>query len=66
MAIEPREGRSVEPFAGSIGIIGIAAILALSNGVNHSITKTEEDALSSYPLTMPLELSLSKTCGAMP
>ena len=39
-------------FRSSIGIIGIAAILALSNGVNNYITKTEEDALSSYPLTI--------------
>ena len=39
-------------FAGSIGIIGIAAILALSNGVNGYIKKVEEDTLSSYPLTI--------------
>ena len=39
-------------FAGSIGIIGIAAILALSNGVNEYIAKVEEDTLSSYPLTI--------------
>ena len=37
---------------GSIGIIGIAAILALSNGVNGYIAKVEEDTLSSYPLTI--------------
>ena len=35
-----------------IGIIGIAAILALSNGVNGYIKKVEEDTLSSYPLTI--------------
>jgi hypothetical protein len=39
-------------FAGSIGIIGIAAILALSNGVNNYIEDTEQSALSSYPLTI--------------
>lgn len=39
-------------FAGSIGIIGIAAILALSNGVNNYIAKTESEALSSFPLTI--------------
>ena len=39
-------------FAGSIGIIGIAAILALSNGVNEYIAKVEEDTLSSYPLSI--------------
>ncbi len=37
-------------FAGSIGIIGIALILALSNGVNDYIKKTEEETLSEYPL----------------
>ena len=39
-------------FAGSIGIIGIALILALSNGVNAYIQKTEEDTLSSYPISI--------------
>ena len=37
-------------FAGSIGIIGIALILALSNGVNGYIKSVEEDTLSEYPL----------------
>lgn len=37
-------------FAGSIGIIGIALILSLSNGVNKYIENQESDALSSYPL----------------
>ncbi len=37
-------------FAGSIGIIGIALILALSNGVNGYIQSVEEDTLSEYPL----------------
>lgn len=37
-------------FAGSIGIIGIALILSLSNGVNTFIKNTEEDTLSEYPL----------------
>lgn len=39
-------------FAGSIGIIGIALILSLSNGVNAYIQKVEEDTLSSYPITI--------------
>ena len=39
-------------FAGSIGIIGIALILSLSNGIQQYITKVEEDTLSSYPLTI--------------
>lgn len=42
-------------FAGSIGIMGIAAILALSNGVNNYIKKTQEGALSSYPLILTRE-----------
>ncbi len=37
-------------FAGSIGIIGIALILSLSNGVNHYISETERSTLASYPL----------------
>ena len=37
-------------FAGSIGIIGIALILSLSNGVNKYIDETEEQTLSEYPL----------------
>lgn len=48
-----KKGRTVmTAFAGSIGIIGIAAILALANGVNEYIAKVEEDTLSSYPLTI--------------
>ncbi|SER41705.1 ABC transporter ATP-binding protein/permease [Parafannyhessea umbonata] len=48
-----KKGRTaLTAFAGSIGIIGIAAILALSNGVNDYIARTEEDALTSYPLTV--------------
>ncbi len=39
-------------FAGSIGIIGIALILSLSNGVNAYINRVEEETLSSYPLTI--------------
>lgn len=37
-------------FAGSIGIIGIALILALSTGVNDYIKQIEEETLSEYPL----------------
>ncbi|MBR4430418.1 MAG: ABC transporter ATP-binding protein/permease [Clostridiales bacterium] len=39
-------------FAGSIGIIGIALILSLSNGVNEYINRTEQQTLSQYPLTI--------------
>lgn len=37
-------------FAGSIGIIGIALILSLSNGINQYIQSIEEETLSEYPL----------------
>ena len=48
-----KKGRTImTAFAGSIGIMGIAAILALSNGVNGYIAKVEQDTLSSYPLTI--------------
>ena len=48
-----KKGRTImTAFAGSIGIMGIAAILALSNGVNGYIEKVEQDTLSSYPLTI--------------
>lgn len=39
-------------FAGSIGIIGIALILSLSNGVNAYIARVEQETLSSYPITI--------------
>ena len=42
-------------FAGSIGIIGIALILALSTGINAFIAQVQEDTLSTYPLTIQRE-----------
>jgi len=39
-------------FAGSIGIIGIALILAVSEGVSGFIAQVQEDTLSTYPLTV--------------
>ncbi|MGN1409888.1 MAG: ATP-binding cassette domain-containing protein [Eubacteriales bacterium] len=42
-------------FAGSIGIIGIALILSLSNGINVYIDKVQEDTLSAYPLEITRE-----------
>ena len=42
-------------FAGSIGIIGIALILSVSNGFQRYIDKLEEDTLASYPLTIQSE-----------
>ena len=48
-----KKGRTfLTAFAGSIGIIGIASILALSNGVQNYIDKVQEDTLSSYPITI--------------
>ena len=48
-----KKGRTLmTSFAGSIGIIGIAAILALANGTNAYIARTEEETLGSYPLTI--------------
>lgn len=39
-------------FAGSIGIIGIALILSLSNGFQNYIDKVQEDTISTYPITI--------------
>ena len=48
-----KKGRTfLTSFAGSIGIIGIALILSLSNGMQSYINKVEEDTLSSYPITI--------------
>ncbi len=48
-----KKGRSfLTAFAGSIGIIGIALILALSNGVSDYVKKVQEDTLVSLPLTI--------------
>lgn len=49
--LKTKKGRTfLTSFAGSIGIIGIALILSLSNGVNSYIQTIEEDTLSEYPL----------------
>ncbi|MEG0794643.1 MAG: ABC transporter ATP-binding protein/permease, partial [Bacilli bacterium] len=46
-----KKGRTLlTSFAGSIGIIGIALILSISNGVKEYISKVEEETLASYPL----------------
>jgi len=48
-----KKGRTVlTSFAGSIGIIGIALIFAVSNGATNFINDIQEDTLSSYPLTL--------------
>ncbi len=51
-----KKGRTLlTAFAGSIGIIGIALILALSSGFQSYIKKVEEDTLSSYPIAIEEE-----------
>ncbi len=49
--LKTKKGRTIlTSFAGSIGIIGIALILSLSNGANMYIKSVEEDTLSEYPI----------------
>lgn len=51
-------------FAGSIGIIGIAMILALSNGVNDYITNIQKSTMTSYPISIEAEtMDLSSMMG---
>jgi len=48
-----KKGRTIlTSFAGSIGIIGIALIFAVSHGMTTYINTVQEDTLSSYPLTL--------------
>lgn len=48
-----KKGRTaMTSFAGSIGIIGIALVLALASGANNYIITTQERAMASYPLTV--------------
>ena len=48
-----KKGRTtLTSVAGSIGIISVCLVLALSNGFNNYIRKTEEDMLSYYPITV--------------
>ncbi|MDO4941084.1 MAG: ABC transporter ATP-binding protein/permease [Erysipelotrichaceae bacterium] len=51
-----KKGRTIlTAFAGSIGIIGIALILALSTGIQNYIDEIQEETLTSYPLTITSE-----------
>ncbi len=53
-------------FAGSIGIIGIALIMAISEGVNTYIARVQEDTLSSYPIELEAEsVDMSSMITAM-
>ena len=48
-----KKGRTfLTAFAGSIGIIGIALIMSLSNGVQNYISRVEEETLASYPIVL--------------
>lgn len=54
--LKSKKGRTVlTSFAGSIGIIGIALILALSTGVNIYIEDIQKDTMTSYPITIDAE-----------
>jgi len=65
-----KKGRTfMTAFAGSIGIIGIALILSLSNGIQTLIDKVQKDTLSSYPIqieseTMDMAGLMSSLMGA--
>ncbi len=51
--LKTKRGRTfLTAFAGSIGIIGIALVLALSNGIQVYIDRVQEDMLLSYPMTV--------------
>ena len=50
-------GRTIlTSFAGSIGIIGIALILALSTGMNQYITRVQKETMTSYPITISSQM----------
>ena len=62
-----KKGRTIlTAFAGSIGIIGIALILSISNGVNSFIERVERDTLSSYPLQISEQtMDMTETLSTM-
>lgn len=54
--LRTKKGRTLlTSFAGSIGIIGIALILALSTGMNAYITDIQKETMSAYPITISSE-----------
>lgn len=65
--LRTKKGRTImTAFAGSIGIIGIALILALSGGVNAYIQSIEEDTLAEYPLQITdSEFDITSLMAAM-
>lgn len=65
--LRTKKGRTVlTAFAGSIGIIGIALILAFSHGVNGYITDIQRETMTSYPVTITAEaVDMSSIMGTM-
>lgn len=63
--LRTKKGRTLlTSFAGSIGIIGIALILALSTGMNDYIINIQKDTMTSYPITISAEsIDLSSAMG---
>lgn len=63
--LRTKKGRTLlTSFAGSIGIIGIALILALSNGMNEYIANIQKDTMTAYPITISAEsIDLSSAMG---
>lgn len=63
--LKTKKGRTLlTSFAGSIGIIGIALILALSQGMNAYIENVQKDTMSSYPITISSEtIDMSSVMG---
>ena len=63
--LSTKKGRTLlTSFAGSIGIIGIALILALSTGMSTYISDVQKDTMASYPLTISAEtIDLSSALG---
>ena len=62
-----KKGRTIlTAFAGSIGIIGIALILSISNGVNEYIERVQRDTLSAYPLEIDARsMDMTETLSTM-
>ena len=62
-----KKGRTfLTAFAGSIGIIGIALILSLSDGAQNYIAETEESTMGSYPLTIQsTSVNMASMMGSM-
>ena len=64
--LRTKKGRTLlTSFAGSIGIIGIALILSLSNGVNAYISTIQKDTMTSYPISIEAQsMDLSSMLAA--